>query len=101
MITQHRYTSLVIARNTFKEHNLYKGIEKYILEAFPEITLAYTGIEIGKQYIPALNHVPTISELTSFYVHYFRKQVTLYAGIMSIYSISVYWIIKPMILINL
>lgn len=101
MITQYGYASIEIARNTFKEHNLYKGIEKYIFNTFPEISLTYTGIEIGKQYVPALSHIPTISELTCFYVHYFWKQVTLYAGIMSIYTISVYWIIKPMILRNL
>lgn len=98
MITQYGYASLEIAKNTIKEQNLYKGIEKYILGAFPEISLAYTGIEIGKQYIPALSHLPTISELANFYVHYFWKQVTLFAGIMSIYTISVYWIIKPIIL---
>ncbi len=98
MIIQYGYASLEIAKNTCKKHNLYKGIEVYILDKFPEISFAYTGIDIGKQYIPALSHLPKISELVRFYVHYFWKQISLFIGIMSIYTISVYWIIKPIIL---
>ena len=79
--------ALIIASNIIKEHNFYKGLEKYILDSFPKISLVYAGIDIGTKYIPYLNRIAKISDMVRIYVHHFWKQLTLFAGIMSIYTI--------------
>ena len=79
--------------------SLHTGIEQYILTNFPLISLAYAGIKLGETYLPALKQVPRIPELIDCFTKVFWKRVVLFTGLVSAYTITVFWIIKP-ILIN-
>lgn len=91
--------SVQISKTVIKQKSVYKGIEQYVLTEFPLIALGYAGIAVASEYVPSLNGVPRISELVKYLVKAFWKRVTLFAGIMGVYTIIVFWIIKP-ILIN-
>ncbi|MCR4734857.1 MAG: hypothetical protein K5829_07640 [Treponema sp.] len=81
-----------------KEKSLHKGIESYVLNKFPIVALAYAGIDLGSLYLPALRDVPRIPSLIDFLVKHFWKRILLFLGIMALYTISVYWILKPILI---
>ncbi len=87
-----------VSKNIFKTKSIHKGIEAYVLYNFPLISLAYSGIDLGSVYIPALRDVPRIPQLVDFFVNHFWKRFALYAGIVASYTISIYWILKPILI---
>ena len=91
--------TLELAKNIIKMKSIHKGIEQYVLTTFPLISLAYAGIEIGEAYLPALKQIPRIPELIDCFTKIFWKRIVLFVGIVSIYTIIIFWIAKP-ILIN-
>ena len=94
-------TSFELIKYIYKEKSIYNGTEQYIIHMFPQISLTYTGISIGEKYIPSLHKIPKISELVKYFVNYYKKQLFLFAGIVSTYTIFTYWIIKPIIIRSL
>ena len=87
-----------LTKNIIKMKSIHKGIEQYVLTTFPIISLAYAGIEIGEVYLPALKQIPRIPELIDCFTKIFWKRIVLFAGLVSIYTVTLFWIIKPMLL---
>ena len=97
-IREYGYQTFELIKIIIESKNVHKGIEQYILSGFPVISLTYTGIEIGEAYIPALKKVPRIPELIDYFVKIFWKRIALFAGFVSFYTVSVFWILKPIII---
>ena len=89
---------LGVSKNIIKTKSIHKGIEVYVLNNFPLISLAYSGIDLGSVYVPALCDVPRIPYLIVFFVKHFWKRFALYAVIVASYTISIYWILKPILI---
>ena len=87
-----------VTKSIFNEKSIHIGIEKYVLSSFPFISLTYTGIDVGSVYVPALKNVPRIPQLIDFFVGYFWKKFSLFIGIFASYTVSIYWIIKPILI---
>lgn len=90
--------SIAIFKSALKEKSIYNGIEKYVLKNFRLISLAYAGVRIGSIFLPYLQRIPKVSEFVEYIVLMFWKRVALYCGIVTIYSISIYWVLKPILL---
>ncbi len=89
---------LGVSKNIFKTKSIHKGIEAYVLNNFPLISLAYSGLDLGSIYVPALRDVPRIPHFIDFFVKHFWKRFVLYAVIVVSYTISIYWILKPILI---
>lgn len=97
-IREYGYQTFELIKIIIETKNVHKGIEQYILSSFPVISLTYTGIEIGEAYIPALKKVPRIPELIDYFAKIFWKRIALFTGFVSFYTVSVFWILKPIII---
>lgn len=89
--------TLELTKTIIKLKSIHKGIEQYVLTSFPLISLAYAGIEVGETYLPALKQVPRIPELIDCFTKVFWKRIVLFVILISIYTITVFWIIKPIL----
>ena len=90
--------TIELMKSIVKMQSIHKGIEQYVLSSFPLISLAYAGIEIGETYLPVLKQIPRIPELIDTLTKIFWKRLVLFAGIISIYTVTVFWILKPILL---
>ena len=70
----------------------------HVLKEFPLIALGYDGIDIATEFLPFLNEIPRISEFVKYLVKLFWKKVALFAGIMGVYTIIVFEIVKPLLI---
>ena len=98
-IKENGFQTMELTKSIVRMKSIHKGIEQYVLSSFPLISLAYAGIEIGETYIPALKQIPRIPDLVDTFTKIFWKRLVLFAGVVSVYTIIVFWIVKP-ILIN-
>ena len=87
-----------VVKSILHEKSIHTGIEKYVLAIFPNISLAYAGIDLGSVYVPALKTVPRIPQLIDFFVGYFWKRVALFAGIVATYTVVVVWVVRPVLI---
>lgn len=87
-----------VGKQVLNKRNLYKGVEAYVLQSFPVISVLYAGIEISSEYIPKLSEVPSISDLAKYLVKQFYKRCVLFWGLLAVYTVLVFWVIKPVIL---
>ena len=90
--------TMELIKSVISLKSIHKGIEQYVLTSFPLISLAYAGIEVGESYLPALKQVPRIPELIDCFTKVFWKRVVLFLGVVSIYTVTVFWIIKPILI---
>ena len=90
--------TLELTKRIIRLKSIHKGIEEYVLTSFPLISLAYAGIEVGETYLPALKQVPRIPELIDCFTKIFWKRVVLFLGVVSFYTVTVFWIIKPLLI---
>ena len=90
--------AMEVIKSIWKEKHVYRGIEQFVLNSFPFISLTYSGIAIADKFVPVLKEVPSISELVKYFVEYFWKQFALFVSVVGIYTVTVFWIIKPIIL---
>lgn len=90
--------TMELMKSIVRMKSFHKGIEQYVLSSFPLISLAYAGIEIGETYIPALKQIPRIPKLIDTFTKIFWKRLVLFAVIVSIYTVTIFWIIKPILL---
>lgn len=90
-----------IGKNIVTKRSISKGIESYVLTEFPVISLAYTGIEIVSDYLPALKGIPSLQKTIKYFIRTFWKQLVVFGVFMTIYTISVYWIAKPILMRNM
>ena len=91
--------TLAITKNVFRQHSLSKGISRFITEQYPLVTWTYAGIDLAATQFSALKEIPHLDDLVKLFIQNFYKRIALFAGILAFYTITVYWIIKP-ILIN-
>ena len=91
--------TLAITKNVFRQHSLSKGISRFITEQYPLVTWTYAGIDLAATQFTALKEIPRLDDLVKLFIQNFYKRIALFAGILAFYTITVYWIIKP-ILIN-
>ena len=91
--------TLAITKNVFRQHSLSKGISRFITDEYPLVTWTYAGIDLAATQFTALKEIPRLDELVKLFIQNFYKRIALFAGILAFYTITVYWIIKP-ILIN-
>lgn len=91
-------TTLAIGKNIVTTRSVSSGIENYVYQQFPVVSLAYTGIEVAAYYLPALRKIPSIKATVRRMIQVFWKQVLVYVLVVLIYSIGVYWIAKPILL---
>ena len=91
--------TLAITKNVFRQHSLSKGISRFITDEYPLVTWTYAGIDLAATQFSALKEIPRLDDLVKLFIQNFYKRIALFAGILAFYTITVYWIIKP-ILIN-
>ena len=91
-------TTLDIGKNIVISKSVSTGIENYVYQQFPVVSLAYTGIEIAACHLPALRKIPSIKETVKRIIQVFWKQVLVYVLVVLIYSVGVYWVAKPILL---
>ena len=90
--------TVAITRNVFKERNLSKGISRFITKEYPLVTWTYAGIDLAATQFSALKEIPRLEELVKLFIQNFWKRIALFAGLMAFYTITVYWILKPIML---
>ena len=90
--------TVAIARNVFKERSLSKGISRFVTDEYPLVTWTYAGIDLASTQFSALKEIPRLEELVKLFIKNFWKRIALFAGLMVFYTITVYWIIKPIVL---
>ena len=90
--------TLDIGKNIVTSKSVSTGVENYIYQQFPVVSLAYTGIEIAACHLPALRKIPSIKETVKRIIQVFWKQVLVYVLVVLIYSVGVYWVAKPVLL---
>ena len=91
-------TTLAIGKNIVTTRSVSSGIENYVYQQFPVVSLAYTGIEVAAYYLPALRKIPSIKATVRRIIQVFWKQVLVYILAVLIYSVGVYWVAKPILL---
>lgn len=97
-INDYGKTTLEVSKAIIKEKSVYKGIEEYVLNSFPLISLCYAGVSLASEYVPALKDVPGISDFVKHLVKIFWKRVALFAGVMAVYTVMIFWIVKPILI---
>ena len=91
-------TTLEIGKNIVTSKSVSTGIENYVYQQFPVVSLAYTGIELVSCHLPALRKIPSIKETVKRIIQVFWKQVLVYVLVVLIYTVGVYWVAKPILL---
>ena len=91
--------TVAITRNVIKQRSLSKGISRFITEEYPLVTWTYAGIDLAACQFSALKEIPRLDELVKLFIQNFWKRISLFGGIFAFYTITIYWILKP-ILIN-
>ncbi len=92
------WTTLAISKNVVKQKSLSKEISKFITDKYPLVTLTYAGIDFAASQFSALKEIPRLSELVKLFIQNFWKRIVLFAGLFTFYTITVYWLIKPILL---
>lgn len=91
-------TTLAIGKNIVTSRSVFTGIENYVYQQFPVVSLVYTGIEIAACQLPALRKIPSIKTTVRRIIQVFWKQVLVYVLVVLIYTVGVYWVAKPILL---
>ena len=93
-------SSIDMAKNIWKEKSIPKGIETYVFSEFPAISMIFAGIDFATNYCSQLKQVPKFNETIKFIIRVFWKKLALFLGLLSIYLILFYGIVKPFILVK-
>ncbi len=87
--------TIEISRNILTQRSISKGISKFITDEYPLVTLTYAGLDLAAYQFSALKEIPRLNELVKLFIQNFWKRLAWFAGIMAFYTITVYWVIKP------
>lgn len=90
--------TLDICKDILQQHSVSKGISKFITDEYPLVTLTYAGIDLAAYQFSALKEIPRLNELVKLFIQNFWKRIVLFASLVAIYTITVYGIIKPILL---
>ena len=93
-------SSIDMAKNIWKEKSIPKGIETYVFSEYPAISMIFAGIDFAANYCSQLKQVPKFNETIKFIISVFWKKLALFLGLLSIYLILFYGIVKPFILVK-
>ena len=99
-IKKYGKSSIDMTKNIWREKSISKGIEAYIFSEFPAISMIFAGIDFAANYCSQLNQVPKFNETIKIIISVFGKKVALFFGLLSIYLILFYGIVKPFILVK-
>lgn len=91
-------TTIEIGKNIVTSKSVSTGIKNYVYQKFPIVSLAYTGIEIAACHLPTLKKIPSVKATVKRIVQAFWKQVLVYFLVVSVYTVCVYWLAKPILL---
>lgn len=87
-----------ICKGVVNQKSLSKGISKFITDEYPLVTLTYAGIDLAAYQFSALKEIPRLNELVKLFIQNFWKRLAWLAGIMTFYTVTVYWVIKPILM---
>lgn len=87
-----------ISKNIITQKSLSNGISKFITDEYPLVTLTYAGIDLAACQFSALKEIPRLNELVKLFIQNFWKRLVWFAGIMTFYTVTVYWVIKPILM---
>ncbi len=87
-----------ICNDVVKKRSLSKGITKFITDEYPLVTLPYAGIDLAAYQFLALLEISRLNELVKLFIQNFWKRQAWFVGIMAFYTITVYWVIKPILM---
>ena len=90
--------TISVCKNVLSQKSVSRGIENYVYSRFPMIMLVYAGIDMTANHYPPLRQIPSLNKTIKFFIKVFWKQILVYTIIMFVYSFTVYWIIKPILL---
>ena len=93
-------SSIDMTKNIWREKSIPKGTETYVFSEFPAISMIFAGIDFAVSYCSQLNQVPKFNEMIKFIISIFWKKLALFLGLLSIYLILFYGIVKPFILVK-
>ena len=93
-------SSIKMSKNIWKEKSISKGIESYVFSEFPAISMIFAGIDFAANYCSQVKQVPKFNETIKFIISIFWKKLALFLGLLSIYLILFYGIVKPFILVK-
>lgn len=99
-IKKYGKSSIDMAKNIWKAKSISKGIEIYVFSGFPAISMIFAGIDFAANYCSQLKQVPKFNETIKFIISVFWKKVALFFGLLSLYLILFYGIVKPFILVK-
>lgn len=91
-------TVFQIGKNIMAAKSVSIGIENYVYQHFPVIAFTYVGIDIAARYLPLLKQIPSLNRTIEMFIHIFWKSILVYILIVALYSIGVYWFVKPALL---
>ena len=91
-------TTLALCRNILSKRSLSKGISAFIANEYPAVALAYAGIDVAAAHFSAMKEIPRLHELVRLFMRHFRKRIALFFCMMVLYTVSVHWVLKPIIL---
>lgn len=99
-IKKYGKSSIDMTKNIWREKSISKGIEAYIFSEFPAISMIFAGIDFAVSYCSQLNQVPKFNESIKIIISVFWKKIALFFGLLSLYLILFYGIVKPFILVK-
>ena len=95
---QNRDISIQLIQNVWKTKSISKGIKEIVLINIPVLAKFYKGIDIASNFLPALDKIPDIQEITKYVINVFWKRFVLFIGLFATYITMVYFVIKPVLL---
>ncbi len=91
-------TAFHIGKSIVVAKSVSIGIESYVYQQFPVIAFTYAGIDIAAKYLPSLKQMPSLNRTIELFIHIFWKSLLIYVLVIALYTIGVYWIVKPALL---
>lgn len=98
MNKQYREISIQVIKNIWKEKSISNGIKNVVLDSIPKVAKLYKGVELMAKFFPALEKIPDVQRIIKYVISVFWKKVTLFFGLLLIYMVAIYLVIKPLLL---
>lgn len=100
MNKQYREITFQLIKNIWKTKSISKGVKVVVLDSIPKLANLYKGIDVMSNALPALEQIPDIQDIIKYIISIFWKKLALFLGLLSIYLILFYGIVKPFILVK-
>lgn len=90
-----------VCKSVLVEKSMHKGIKEYVYTSYPVIASLYAGLDFAAKYVPALTKVPQLEKIVDRFILEFKNRIILYTAILSVYTVLVYWVAKPLLMLQL